>query len=167
MELIEFNGKHYPAFQSKGFAARWTFPFANEILSGRGYDIGPSKLEWKLPDSDNRTVIPIDLVFEDDFEAMNLPIGKVDFIFSSHCLEHLPNYVDAIDYWVDNLKSGGMLFLYLPHYTQEYWLPFNNRKHIHSFNGRELEKMLIARGLNNIFLSGVDLNNSFTLIAQK
>lgn len=167
MEIIEYGGEHYPKFQSEGFASRWTFPFAMELLKGMGYDVGCNRLEWKLPESDERTVKPIDITFSDEWHAMNLPYEKVDFIFSSHCLEHLPSYVNALEYWIGKLKEGAVLYLYLPHKSQKYWLPWNNRKHIHSFDGEEIKQMLEDRGMINIFLSGVDLNSSFTIVAEK
>ena len=38
-----------------------------------------------------------------------------------------------MDYWYDKLKQGGTIFLYLPDYSQEYWRPWNNRKHLNIF----------------------------------
>ena len=35
---------------------------------------------------------PIDLDFDDPYHADNLPDGEVDYIFSSHCLEHVPDW---------------------------------------------------------------------------
>ena len=79
--IIEFEGEKYPEFQTKGFAAKYIFPFAEEVLSGKGLDIGCCKTEWSFPGS-----IPIDLEFDDEWHAMNLPNKKFDYIFSSHCL---------------------------------------------------------------------------------
>lgn len=97
-----------------------------------------------------------------------LPIGKPDYIFSSHCLEHLPNYVQTLDYWMDTLASKGTLFLYLPDRSQKYWLPWNNRKHIHSFYPEIIRQYFESRtDVDNIFISGVDLNNSFMVMIEK
>lgn len=162
MELIDFNGNKYPKFQSVGFASKFAFPYANEICKGEGYDIGCGRSEWALPGS-----IPIDVNFQDGFDAFCLPKINVDYIFSSHCLEHLPNWVNVLDFWTQTLKPGGTLFLYLPDYSQEYWRPWNNRKHVNIFTPQIIEDYLKANGYINIFKSGVDLNNSFMIYAER
>lgn len=163
MELIEFKGQKIPSFQASGFAARFVFPFAKEFCKGLGYDIGCGKLEWALPDS-----IPIDITLDNNnYNADILPTIKVDYIFSSHCLEHLENWVTVLDYWYTRIKKGGILFLYLSSYNSVYWRPWNNKKHIHVLDRFILTDYLRDRGYINIFSSGVDLNNSFTIVAEK
>lgn len=162
IEVIEFKGDLYPKYQSEGFAARFAFPFAKEFCKGTGYDIGCNRLEWKLPDA-----IGIDPLLDPDHDAMNLPVGEVDYIFSSHCLEHLPRWDDALEHWVSRLKSGGVLFLYLPHYYQRYWRVGNNRKHIHNLKGDEIQDFLLGIGCINVMATGADLNHSFYVIAEK
>lgn len=163
IETIEFNGQTYPKFQSTGFAAQYAFPFAKQVCKGEGFDIGCNRLEWSLPGS-----IMIDPEVTPGFDAYNLPPITVDYIFSSHCAEHLKNWVEAFDYWTTKIRSGGTLFLYLPHPSQEYWLPWNNRKHIHVFDPEILRKYFIAtEKYKNIFISGVDLYNAFSIMAEK
>jgi len=162
MELIKFNGQSYPAFQAKGNAAKYAIPFAQEICSGIGYDIGCMKVEWALPGA-----IPIDISFKDGYHANNLPKQGVDYIFSSHCLEHITDWVDTMDYWYNTLKSGGTIFLYLPDYSQHYWRPWFNRKHKNIFTPNIIEDYMKDKGYINIFKSGVDLLNSFMIIAEK
>lgn len=162
MKLIEFNGRKYPEFQSKGNASKFSIPFAMEFCNGFGYDIGCMKKEWSFPGS-----VPIDITFDDDWHALNLPEKDVDYIFSSHCLEHLDNWVKVMDYWYDTLKPGGVLFVYLPDYSQEYWRPWNNKKHIHILSEKIITDYMEQKGYINIFSSGIDLNNSFTVVGQK
>jgi len=162
MELIEFNGKKYPKFQSMGNASQFAIPFAKHVCDGYGYDIGCMKKEWSFPNS-----IPIDIEFNDGWDAYKLPKKDVDYIFSSHCLEHLDNWVKAMDYWYDTLKKGGVIFLYLPDYSQEYWRPWNNRKHINMFSPKIIEDYMIHKGYTNIFKSEIDLNNSFMIFGEK
>ena len=110
----------------------------------------------------------IDEVFNDECDAMNLPDMVVDYIFSSHCLEHLSNWVEALDYWTTRIKKGGTLFLYLPHRSQKYWLPFSCKKHIHAFDQELIHEYLVnSNQYTNIFVSGTDLNNSFIIIGEK
>jgi hypothetical protein len=59
------------------------------------------------------------------------------------------------------------LFLYLPDYSQEYWRPWNNRKHKNIFSQQIIKDYLLQRGYKNIFISGVDLNNSFMVMCEK
>lgn len=163
IETIEFKDKIYPALQSKGFAAKFAFPFADQILEGIGFDIGYSREEWKLPDA-----IGIDPAINPEFDAMNLPPITVDYIFSSHCLEHIPDWVGVLDYWQTKIKAGGVLFLYLPHYDQEYWRPWNNRKHVNALTPQLLRDYLTAKEWKNIFVTeGYDLNWSFYAIAER
>jgi SAM-dependent methyltransferase len=173
MKTIKFKDKIYPEFQSQGFAAQFAFPYARHFCQGKGYDIGCNRTEWAYP-----SAIPLDVNFSPDFytkyglsrnkyNANMLPSDKVDYIFSSHCLEHLNDWVGVLDYWMTKVKSGGCIFLYLPHRSQRYWQPQNNRKHIHSFDQEMIVQYFEDRNCPIIFHSeGYDLNNSFYVIAQ-
>jgi len=164
IETIEFQGEYYPAFQAKGFAAQFVFPYAAKVCKGIGLDIGYSKAEWKFPGS-----IGVEPSIDFTHDAMNLPDGEFDYIFSSHMIEHFKgNLANLLDYWTTKLKSGGVLFLYLPDYSQKYWRFWNNRKHIHSLDGTIMRAYLeSSKKYKNIFISGVDLNNSFSVMAEK
>lgn len=162
MKTITHNGKVYPEFQEDGFAAKFAFPFAKEVCKGWGYDIGCGRPEWAFPGA-----MPIDLTIDDEWDANNLPRDKkADYIFSSHCLEHVDNWVDTLDSWRWRLQKGGTLFLYLPDFSQSYWRPWHNRKHRHVFTPEIIRTYLEDRGYENIFVSGIDLNNSFIAMAE-
>jgi hypothetical protein len=90
IDIISYKNINYPKFQIEGNASQFAIPYALHVCKGYGYDIGCMKKEWSLPNS-----IPIDLSFEDDYHALNLPKNNVDFIFSSHCLEHIENWFDS------------------------------------------------------------------------
>jgi predicted SAM-dependent methyltransferase len=162
IELINFKDATYPKFQSQGNAAQFAAPYAQQVCTGVGYDIGCGKEEWALSGA-----TPVDLVLDDEWDALHLPDEKVDYIFSSHCLEHIGCWVDAMNYWYDKLKWGGVLFLYLPDYSQEYWRPWNNRKHLNMFSPQIIGDYMADRGYKNIFSSGVDLNNAFMIMGEK
>jgi len=162
MDLIKFNQKYYPAFQAEGNASQFAIPFAKYFCKGKGYDIGCNRLEWAYPGS-----TPIDLNFQDPWEAYNLPEEKVDYIYSSHCLEHLSDWVAALDYWTSKIKDNGILFLYLPHYNQEYWRPWNNKKHKHVFTPQLINDYMLDNNYKNIFYSERDLNDSFMIVGEK
>ena len=170
INIIEFAGERYPKFQSEGFAAKFAFPYAEQVCKGLGLDIGCNRNEWKLPNA-----YPIDPAMN-EYNAMNIPMqddiqgnGKRewDYIFSSHCLEHIVEWVSVLDYWRENLRSGGVLFLYLPHPDQKYWLPWNNRKHVNILEPAHIEMYLNRNGFKNVFVSGRDLNHSFMAMAEK
>lgn len=169
MEVIEFNGKEYPYLQAQGNAARFAIPFAQEICRGVGLDVGCCKEEWALPHAR-----PVDLAFDDEYHALNLPWtgtpnNKFDYIFSSHCLEHLDDWVGVLDYWGSRIyDKGGIIFLYLPHYSQEYWRPWNCRKHRNCLSAEMLKDYFEDRGYSKVFATdGYDLNNSFYVVARK
>ncbi len=172
IQTVTHLGKIYPKFQSEGFAARFAIPFAREVCKGIGVDIGCNRAEWALP-----FAIPVDPAMN-EWDAYNLPSylyeGEIkheqfDYIFSSHCLEHLPDWVKALDYWYSKIKSGGVLFLYLPDHSQSYWRPWSNRKHLHCFTP-EIIASYFEDQPNKwklAFVSSIDLNNSFMVIAEK
>lgn len=161
MELINYKGKNYPKFQSEGFASQFAIPFAKHFCKGKGVDVGCNRIDWIFPGA-----IPVDPVLN-EYNALNFPYEDLDYIFSSHCLEHLAYWVDVLDYWTSKLRIGGVLFLYLPDYSQIYWRPWNNRKHLNIFTPEILNDYLEDKGYINIFISGVDLNNAFMVVAEK
>jgi SAM-dependent methyltransferase len=163
IKTIEHDLNTYPVFQASGNASRFAIPFAKEVCHGVGVDIGCMKPEWAFPGA-----IPIDLGFDDNYHATYLPhVGELDYIFSSHCLEHINDWVKVMDYWTQfALKPGGTLFLYLPDYSQSYWRPWSNRKHVNILTPQFLQDYLVYRKYTKIFVSGIDLNNSFMVMAQ-
>lgn len=168
MKTVNCEGVEYLAHESEGNAARWIMPMAEYYCKGAwGLDIGCSKPEWKFPNA-----IPVDPWLPNEFDkndAMDLPTSATgwDYIFSSHCLEHIKeNWMNVLDYWLSKIKVGGIIFLYLPHSSQRYWQPRNNRKHIHSFSGDEIGEYLKGLG-HQVFVSGVDLNHSFAVVCEK
>jgi SAM-dependent methyltransferase len=162
IKTIEFKGQRYPAFQASGNAARFAIPYAQEVCQGVGLDIGYGQSSWKFPGA-----IGIDILDSVVYNAHVIPNEKYDYIFSSHCLEHLERWIDALDCWTDHLKIGGVLFLYLPDYSQEYWRPWNNKKHLNIFTQSIIEDYMSDRKYKNIFGSGVDLNNSFMIFGER
>lgn len=162
IKTVTHDGKIYPEFQTNGNAARFAMPFAKELLQGNGLDIGCNRKDWAFPGAKM-----IDLEINDEWDAFNLPNEKYDYIFSSHCLEHINDWVGALDYWGKHLKAGGVMFLYLPHYSQTYWRPWNNRKHVNILTPEFIKDYFEARNYKNILVSGTDLYNAFYGVACK
>jgi len=156
--IFEYKGKVYPECIRNGNANKFIEPFAKEFCKGKGLDIGGFG-DWIFPDAK-----AINITIDDEYDAYNLPDEKYDFIFSSHCLEHLNNYIEALEYWKTKLKKDGVLFLYLPHPDMEYWLPQNNRKHLHSFSPIEIAGAMVDLGFEDLIWSERDLYWSFAVI---
>lgn len=166
ISTIKFRDTTYPAFQTDGNAARFCLPFAKEILKGAAtiFDICYGRDQWKFPGA-----IGIDLNSTDERlrDPMNLPF-ECDGIFCSHGLEHLNDWAGVLDYWTTKLKSGGTIFLYLPHWQQKYWRPYSNRKHVNAFLPEMIQDYFEASGkYKNIFVSCSDAYNSFTAFAER
>jgi SAM-dependent methyltransferase len=153
--IFEYRGALYPSYLKHGNAQRFIEPIAKQFCRGIGLDIGAG--DWPL-----KGARPIDL--KNGGDAMALPEGKWDYIFSSHCLEHLPNPVAAIEHWTTRLRAGGVLFLYLPHHSQKYWRPQNCRKHLHLFHPEDVADMLRDLGFVNVLHSERDLAWSFAVV---
>lgn len=168
IEIIDFKGKQYPLLQTTGNAMRFAMPFAEAIIGKNklGYDIGCKYPEWSYPNS-----ILIDPEIDPSHDAMDLPKMSVDYIISSHCLEHLSNWVLALEHWHSRLKIGGILFLYLPNMDEQmYWRGWHNKKHVHYLNPSILKSYFEDNEhlwQKSIVTTGCDLNGSFYCIAEK
>jgi SAM-dependent methyltransferase len=89
---------------------------------GQGLEIGPGRHPYckpkttkfleKHPDSLDGYPRP-DIVA--DATDIPLPNGELDYVFSSHVLEHMPDTIRALNEWMRLLRPGGVLFLLLPH----------------------------------------------------
>ena len=162
-EIVVFKDQKVPKYITQGNHAKFIIPIAQEVCKGIGLDIGCNRKEWAFPGS-----FPIDPQIN-NFDALNLPNKEYDYIFSSHCLEHVSNYTKALEYWTKHLRIGGILFLYLPHYDCQYWRPWEmpTKRHIHQFYPEQMISMLKTLGYKNIFNSERDLAFSFAIYGEK
>ena len=159
--FCEYNGAVYPAYLKTGNANAYIEPFAKKFCFGNGLDIGGFS-DWVFPGAR-----AINILNNDDWDANNLPGTDYDYIFSSHTLEHLHDYIGALEYWHGSIQPGGILFLHLPHPDMEYWLPQNNQKHVHIFRPEDIAKTLSDLGFKNVIFSERDLGWSFSVVGQK
>ena len=150
--LFHYKNSTYPTYLREGNACQFITPVAQHFCKGRGLDIGAGK--WPLPGA-----IPVEL--KDGGDAMDLPAGPFDYVFSSHCLEHLADPIAALEHWKTRLTEGGVLFLYLPHPDMEYWRPENCRKHRHSWAPERMAQIVKALGFKNVIHSERDMAWSF------
>lgn len=159
MEWIEFKDEKYPLFQSKGNASQFSIPYALHYCKGDGYDIGFCKEEWKYPGARG-----IDYSLQDGFHANHLPNREVDYIYSSHCLEHTDCWYETLEYWMTKVRKNGIIFLYLPDISNKYWRPWYNRKHKTILTPEILREFLKDHEIKEYLISNVDLNSSFMVV---
>ena len=103
--LFGYRGQLYPEYLRHGNACQFIAPTALKFCQGRGLDIGAGR--WPLPGAD-----PVELTHGRD--GNGLPEGTWDFIFSSHCLEHLVNPATALGHWLRIVKPGGFVVVTIP-----------------------------------------------------
>jgi SAM-dependent methyltransferase len=104
--------KRYPDYLNTGNAADFIKCKAKEYMKSRYADVGCS--QWPLMnsypvDKGNRHLI-------EDAEDNDLA-----GVFSSHCLEHVPQWDKELTLWHRIIRPGGVLFMYLPHPQCEPW----------------------------------------------
>ena len=155
--IYEYRGAKYPEYLKHGNAAQFAIPFAQHFCKGDGVDIGCGK--WPFPGAK-----PVDLIYEAD--AMYVK-GEFDYVFSSHCLEHLTNPVAALEHWQSVLRPGGVLFLYLPHPDMAYWRPQHCRKHLHAWQPAQMAEILRDLGFVDVIHGERDLAWSFACVGFK
>lgn len=153
--IYEYEGTLYPAYLKTGNACRFIAPVAAEFCKGRGLDIGAG--QWPLAGA---TSVEI----KDGGSAMDLPVGEFDYVFSSHCLEHLADPIGALEHWKTRLVNGGVLFLYLPHPDMKYWQPTRNRKHLHAWTPEAMAQILRDLGFSDVLCSQRDMAWGFSVV---
>lgn len=154
--------KFYPDYLKKGNMAEAVKWSALKYCQGKGVDVGSGK--WPFNGAK---------AIEDNVEENAYKIkeenNSLDFVFSSHNLEHLSDWKAALREWYRVLKIGGNVCLYLPHPVCAMWAAGVNKQHLWapdpdilvSFLTREL-KMTIQEvsGLPDGYLS-------FFVVAKK
>lgn len=161
-----YEGEFYPDYLTVGgntFAIRRA---AMKYCKGKGLDIGASY--WPLPGS---TPIDTEAGLGTANRIEDVPDNSQDYVFSSHCLEHIENWTEALDIWIGKIKPGGILFLYLPHPSCKLWHmsnPFMAGIHMWVPTPEIVEEELKKRGLDIIDKDeGPDHFFSFYFSARK
>lgn len=169
MNLINFMDKDYPAFLAEGNHAQYIIPIAKQVLRNKnlGVDVGCKKPEWAYPGA---ILADIDLDLN-PWHALNLPHeGGLEYIFSSHCLEHIVEWEETLNYWYKCIKDSGIIFIYLPHMDNEYWDKrfMTTRRHVNNFSPEQIEYYFKhVLGLKNVFASKRDSAYSFCVYGEK
>ena len=154
----------YPEYLKKGNAASFILDKAKKFCAGKGIDIGAG--EWPLPGA-----IPVRNEEQQNAYKLNFLDNSLDYVFSSHCLEHLDKWQDALKLWIRKLKTNGILFLYLPHKSMRLWNPWgpwvgDDHKWIPDY--KVINEFLIDNNMEIIeYNPRKDTYYSFHIIAKK
>lgn len=156
------KSKLYPDYLKRGNMSQAMQSLAKKYCQGKGIDVGASN--WPIAGAR-----PIENKKEENAYKIQEKDNSLDFVFSSHCLEHLDKWGAALKEWHRVLKNQGILFLYLPHPTCEMWLPQVNKYHKWSPDPKIvsefLEKELKMKIKDITYLP--DAFMSFMIIAEK
>ncbi len=114
-------------------------PLWRRVFAGKGIDIGSGD------DLVTREGLWPDVVSCEAFDAADGDAACItehrspssyDFVYSSHCLEHLPDPGKALRQWGDLVKPGGYLAVVVPDedlYEQSHWPSRHNAGHQWTF----------------------------------
>lgn len=152
--LFEYRGELYPDYLRRGNAMHHIQETAAHFCQGWGVDVGCG--DWPL-----KNAIPVDK--KTKWTPIYLPSG-LDYVFSSHFLEHAVDPVQCLEHWLKKLKPGGCVFLNLPHPEMRYWRPQFCKKHLHLFWPRDMATMLEDLGYVDVIHSERDLMWSFQVV---
>jgi len=113
--------------------------FVRKYLRGKGVDIGGKPDPLIL----YREFFPLmesvktwDLEDGDAQKMASVPDETYDFVFSSHCLEHMHDPLEALQNWMRILKPGGYIVFAIPEedlYEQGIFPSTFNRDHKNTF----------------------------------
>lgn len=126
-------------------------------LKGNGIDIGAGNDPLVIPSGSVRAW---DRGDGDAMLMAGVPDCTYDFVYSSHCLEHMVDVRVSLFNWSRILKSGGYLYTVVPDwelYEHEQWGSAFNADHKHSFS---LTKRVSGR--TNHFIVPDDLSPMLT-----
>jgi SAM-dependent methyltransferase len=161
-----FDQEFYPDYLTVGGASQAIFHVALKFCRGYGVDIGAGF--WPLPGA-----MSVDLFRGPGLGKCisDFRDGELDYIFSSHCLEHISNWRETLDEWVRKLRDGGVVFLYLPHPECAIWhpgSPFVGDSHKWIPEPKILKQALNALSCTILeFHDGPDAMQSFYVCGQK
>jgi SAM-dependent methyltransferase len=105
-----------------------------KYLHGNGIDVGCGNDCLQIPQG---TVKPWDEVDGDANLLAGVANDQFDFVYSSHCLEHMRDVREALTNWIRVLKPGGYLYFTVPDYILYEKMTFPsrfNRDHKQTFS---------------------------------
>ena len=164
--FAKHDGEKYPNYINDGNAMSHIVNRASKWCKGVGLDIGGGA--HPLPGAEKVDLDKVDL----NKDGVKIKAGQ-DYIFSSHCLEHLKKPAEVISQLSLVLKPGGILFLYLPHPYITYWHPgapavTGEYGHKHILDPNEVKIWVEKAGLKVLEMtSEPDHYYSYYIVASK
>jgi SAM-dependent methyltransferase len=161
-----YKERFYPDYLTVGGASHAIFREALKHCKGHGVDVGAG--HWPLPGA-----IALDLLRGPGRKRSirDFDDGTLDYVFSSHCLEHIAEWEAELAVWIDKIKPGGTLFLYLPHPDCGIWEPGSpmvGAGHVWAPTPEKIRAAMEARGMTITSLdAGPDAMQSFYACARK
>lgn len=168
LEAIEARKSAFPSEMKKIQERALTHIGGFPVITGNRLDIGCNldKVYKNCIGFDSRYTGEADIV--GDAARLPFPDNSQDWIFSSHCLEHLKEDSQTVlTEWVRVLRYGGMIVLYLPHrdlYKQ--WNP----EHFHELSPEPIKEILESLGVKVDICeseSGEGDRYSFFIVGEK
>lgn len=109
-----------------------------KYFTGKGLDVGAGVDPlWNCPTWD---------IEDGDGQYLNgIEDNSLDFLHSSHCLEHLDDPVIALQNWYRVIRVGGYMVVTVPDfvtYERSTWPSRKNRDHKHYFTMESLASLL-------------------------
>jgi len=100
---------------SKCYEQRLQLGFFDRYLKGYGIDIGSGADCLRLPN--HNPVVSFDKPNGDAQYMVRYDEDTFDFVYSSHCLEHLNNPIKALRSWHRICRPDGYLYVVVPDWT--------------------------------------------------
>lgn len=119
---------------SKSFQKRVRLGHFGKYLNGKGIDIGSGNDPLVVSDG---AVMHFDKIDGNAQVLEGIESQSFDFVYSSHCLEHLDSVQLALSNWIRVLKPGGYLYITVPDFSlyEKGRFPSQfNRDHKHTFS---------------------------------
>lgn len=134
---------------------------------GKGLDIGCRDAKI-LPDAigiDQQDYKGVDHVL-DASKPLPFQESAFDYIFSSHCLEDIEDTERTLRQWLQVLKPGGNISLYLPH--KDLYRGYNT-DHMHEFLPEDITELLVSLGVEIVesYVDGGPDRYSFLVAGRK
>ena len=105
-----------------------------KYLRGSGIDVGCGADPLTIVEG---SVRGWDMMDGDAQFLAGVPEANLDFVYSSHCLEHLLSVITALENWLRVLKPKGFLYVVVPDYVlyeKLTWPSRFNPEHRYSFS---------------------------------